>query len=181
MKSAFLFALVLSFVAVVSFAQPPKPGHYDAAAATRALKEQASTMGRAFLHKDYTTFCKYSYPKLLTMMGGEAKMIQAVTQAMDQMKAQGIEVSSFSLGEPVPPVKSGTEWQSMIPQHTTLKTTQGSISSTSTLLAFSSDNGHHWTFLDTSNKDMATIRQVVPNLSPSIKVPPPQAPLRSGN
>jgi len=47
---------------------------------------------------------------------------------------------------------------------------------TSTLLAFSSDNGRTWTFMDTSNKDMATIRKMLPEVNPSLTLPPPQAP-----
>jgi hypothetical protein len=39
------------------------------------------------------------------------------------------------------------------------------------LIAISNDAGKHWYFIDTSGKDLATLRQSLPNLSTELVVP----------
>jgi hypothetical protein len=80
--------------------------------------------------------------------------------------------------EPSKIVKSGKEMQATVTQHTEIKLPQGRLVSISTLIAVSTDNGINWTFIDTSNKDMVTLRKALPNLSPSITIPPQEPPVR---
>lgn len=85
--------------------------------------------------------------------------------------------SNITFDEPLI-VKSGNELQATIAQHTEIKLSQGRLVSTSTLIAISTDKGSNWTFIDTSNKEMATLRKALPNLSPTITIPPQQPPVR---
>lgn len=142
------------------------------------LKQQASRMGIAFVGGDYTTFANYTYPLILKSMGGAVKMAAILTKSTKGMKAQGMIFSNITFDEPSKIVKSGKELQASIAQHTEIKLSQGRLISTSTLIAVSTDNGINWTFIDTSNKDMATLRKALPNLSPSISIPTPQPPVR---
>ncbi|MBS1747380.1 MAG: hypothetical protein JST21_14525 [Bacteroidetes bacterium] len=138
-------------------------------------------MSTAFLASDYTTFAKYTYPKIVEMMGGANNMAEVLTKTTANMKAQGMSFSNITFGEPSAIIKSGNELQCTIPQHIELKLTQGRLVNTSTLIAISTDNGKNWTFVDTSNKDMATLRKALPNLSSAISIPPPQQPVRYNN
>lgn len=79
-------------------------------------------------------------------------------------------IKTISFGTPSKIVKSAKELQATIPQHTEINT--------STLIAISTDNGNNWTFLDTLNRDITTIRKLLPNLNPSITIPPQRPPLR---
>src|SRR5437588_8306016 len=114
------------------------------------IKEQAAKMGQAFVKADYKTFVHYSYPKLIEMMGGAAKMESILTKATEDMKTNSMAITRLSFDEPSKIVRSGGEWQCMLPEHTEIKLKEGRIVTISTLLAFSSDKGLHWTFLDTS-------------------------------
>jgi hypothetical protein len=145
---------------------------------TSNLKIQAQKMADAFIKEDYKTFVAYNYKPMVNGAGGAAKMEQAITTMVNGMKAKGMSFLSISFDEPSTIVKSGTELQATIAQHTTIKLTQGKIVTTSTLIAISTDNGLNWTFVDTSNKDINLLRKAMPNLSPSITIPPPQAPVR---
>jgi hypothetical protein len=148
---------------------------------TQNLKQDANKMSTAFLASDYTTFAKYTYPKIVEMMGGANNMAEVLTKTTANMKAQGMSFSNITFGEPSAIIKSGNELQCTIPQHIELKLTQGRLVNTSTLIAISTDNGKNWTFVDTSNKDMATLRKALPNLSSAISIPPPQQPVRYNN
>jgi hypothetical protein len=142
------------------------------------MKMQANKMGQLFISGDYKAFAHYTYPKILQMMGGADKMAEVLNKTTANMKTQGMVFSSITFDAPSKVVKSGNELQATIAQHTEIKLTQGRIVTTSTLIAISADNGNNWTFVDTSNKDISTLRKVLPNLSPSITLPPPQQPVR---
>lgn len=149
--------------------------------ASQNLKAQAEKMASAFVSGDYKTFANYTYPLVLKSMGGAAKMADVLSKTTANMKAQGMAFSKITFGDPSTIVKSGKELQATLAQHTEIKLAQGRIVTTSTLIAVSTDNGVNWTFIDTSNKDMATLRKALPNLSPSIVIPPAQPPVRYGS
>lgn len=146
--------------------------------ASQNLKQQAGKMGVAFINGDYKSFAGYTYPMILQSVGGSSKMIEVLNKTTYEMKAKGMSFSNITFDEPSKIVKSGKELQATIAQHTEIKFSQGRLVSTSTLIAVSANNGISWTFIDTSNKDMATLRKALPNLSTAIILPPPQPPLR---
>jgi len=142
------------------------------------LKHDATEMGAAFLKEDYKTFVHYSHPKIVTMMGGQDKMAGSLSQMIEGMKRKGMAFLNITFGEPSKLIKAGAEWQCTLPQRTEIQMPDGKIRVTSTLIAISSDNGRHWVFVDTSNKDIAAIKKVLPNISSAIVIPPPQPPVR---
>lgn len=142
------------------------------------LKHQATEMGAAFLKEDYKTFTHYSHPKIVTMMGGQEKMAGSLSQMIEGMKRKGMAFLNITFGEPSKLIKAGSEWQCTLPQHTEIQMPDGRIMVTSTLIAISTDNGRHWVFVDTSNKDIAAIKKVLPNISSAIVIPPSQPPVR---
>jgi hypothetical protein len=152
--------------------------HGQVAHAPQNISRQASKMGTAFVKKDYVTFANYIYPLILKSMGGQAKMADVLKKSIDDMESQGMSITSITFAEPSAILKSGKELQAAIAQHTEIKLQKGRLVSTSTLIAVSSDNGTDWKFIDTSNKDLATLRKALPNLSSAMVIPPQQAPLR---
>lgn len=148
-------------------------------AASQNIKAQATKMANALLAEDYKTFAKYTYPKILQAVGGADKMASMLSNGTVQMKSQGMSFSKIALEDPSKIVAVGKELQSTITQHLTIKASDGNLVTTSTLIAFSSDNGVNWTFVDASNKDPQTLKKMLPNLSPTIVIPAPQQPVRT--
>ena len=144
-----------------------------------ALQEQAAKMGAAFVKGDYKTFASYNYPPLLKAMGGESRMIDAMKESVDELKEKGINFSNITFDKPTKIIKVGKELQSTIAQHTEMLQSSSKITSTSTLVALSTDNGTTWKFVDTSNKDIRIVRKLLPNLSKEIIIPAQQPPVRS--
>ena len=173
MKYCILGLLLLAIVDFNIQAQPVNQNKLSA-----ILKEQATKMGSAFVGGDYKTFAKYNNPKILQIVGGEAKMTAALIKTITDMKAKGMSFKSITLGDPSAIVKCGKELQATIPQHTEISTSPGRAVSTSTLIGISTDNGMNWTFIDTLNKDIVTIKKLLPNLSPAITIPPQQPQVR---
>jgi hypothetical protein len=150
------------------FAQKPP---FDETKAKQNLKAHAEKMGAAFIAVDYKTFAKFTNPRVLQLMGGEAKMAAAIEKSVSAIKAQGMSVSSITFSEPKKIVQAVKELQCTVEQHTEISQLRGKAVSTSILIAVSSDNGANWTFIDTSSKDMATLRKILPNLSKDINIP----------
>ncbi|RXK83244.1 hypothetical protein [Filimonas effusa] len=169
MKSFSLTSIFLLVLFTASFGQVK-----DAAA---NLKQQAANMGKALISGDLKTFVLYTYPSIVKSMGGAPKMIEVVKKGIDEMKEKGINFEKVTFGEPAQMVMYGKEWQTTIAQHIEIKMPEGILQNTSTLIAISSDNGVNWTFVDASGKDITSLRKILPNLNPAIKIPPRQRPV----
>lgn len=140
-------------------------------------QHQANIMGNAFIKGDYETFEKYTYPAIVNAMGGKDRMTAALINSANDRKAKGMIISSIIVDNPSKIVKSGSELQCTLQQHTTIKLNNGTVVATSTLIAISLDGGKNWSFVDTSNKDASTMRKMLPNLSTAIIIPPEQQPV----
>jgi len=146
--------------------------------ASQHLKSQADKMGQAFTTGDYKTFARYTYPLIVRSMGGTDKMAGVLEKGANDLKAQGMSFGAIRFDEPSAVIRNERELQATIAQHTEIKLRQGRLVNTSTLIAVSADNGHNWTFIDTSNKDLETLRKAMPNLSKALILSPPQPPVR---
>jgi hypothetical protein len=148
------------------------------AALSQTLMEQATKMGQIFISGDYKSFARFTYPKIVAMMGGENNLAAELTKVTKDMKAKGMAFSDITFDQVSKIIKSGNELQCTVLQHTEIKLPSGRAVSTSTLIAISTNNGNNWTFVDTSNKDISTIRKLLPHLSRSIIIPPQQVPVQ---
>ncbi|HWW43099.1 hypothetical protein [Pedobacter sp.] len=170
-KSNGIFVLLI-INALSSFGQN-KP-MIQSGASTIYLREQANIMGHAFLKGDYQTFAKYTYPAIVSAMGGENRMATVLANSANGMKTQGMTFDNITFDSPSKIIKTGSELQCTLQQHTTIKLAKGRAVATSTLIAISKDDGKNWLFVDTSNKDAITMRKALPNLSEAIVIPPQQ-------
>jgi hypothetical protein len=170
MKLSFINLLLSTTMFLQSYGQVKE--------APQNIKQQAGKMAQAFISGDYKTFVSYTYKPMVQGTGGAAKMEQSLAKVVNDMKLKGMSFNNITFDEPSTIVKSGKELQATIAQHTDIKVPNGRAVSTSTLIAISTDNGVNWTFIDTSNKNIEALRKAMPNLSPSITIPPPQPPVR---
>lgn len=143
--------------------------------AQSSVKQQAEEMGRALSSKDYKTFVTFSYPAIVKEMGGAQKMAAAIQQQMQSME-QTAQIVSISFGEPSSVIREGNELQCTVPQQMTLKTAQGTLVTSSTLIAISQDEGNHWYFIDAGDRDINTVRTSLPNVSKKLVIPKPEPP-----
>jgi hypothetical protein len=172
MKNFLLFILFMVFQ-IGAFAQVLNEQELQ-----QKIKQQATAMGEAFLHADYKSFSLFTNPRIVEMMGGSENMIKVLLKTMRDMKSQGMIFSKISFDEPTKIIKAAAELQSTILQHTEIRLNKGRVIATSALIAVSSDKGLHWTFIDTSNKDLATIKKLLPELSYEIVLPEQKPPVK---
>lgn len=157
-----LFLLISGF----AFGQNP----YEA-----TIRQQATEMAMALPKKDYTTLARYTHPNVVKAMGGSAKMIGQVKQQVAIMEQQGVRFTNVTIGKPSAVVAAGPELQCVVPQTITIQTPQQQLRQASSLIAFSSDGGKQWVFVDTQ-PSIDKIRKVIPSISRTLVVPARQAP-----
>ena len=144
---------------------------------SKVIKEQAETMGQFLLKKDFGSFCKYTYPKIIGMMGGRKKMIETMDKETQKMLSEGTDFISVTLGEPSKITTIGNELQCTVPQTVEMKVPNGRLEAQSTLIAISIDKGKNWYFVDTSGKDIQTMKKILPNLSGELVIPEKTQPI----
>lgn len=141
----------------------------------RNIMSQAAAMGKAFMSGDIATFLALTYPKAISLEGGNQQMTDALREAMRSLRAKGVTLTGITVGIPSDIVSSGHELQATVSQRTGLVLPDGKkVVATSILLAFSSDSGINWKFMDCSGRDNATMHRLLTNLSSSLTIPKAQ-------
>lgn len=135
------------------------------------IKEQAEQTANALLKADYETLIKYTYPKVVELVGGKEKMIETVKKGQAEMRQQGITFESVKIGEPSKTVVAGDEIHCLVPQTLIMKVPKGRLKTNSPLLGVSKDNGKHWYFIDTAGLSMDNVKTVLANYNPELKLP----------
>src|SRR5690349_10884178 len=76
---------------------------------SKKIKEQAELTAKALLQDDYETLLRYTYPKLIEMVGGPDRMISLIKKGKTEMAQQGISFETVTIGLPSKTVKAGEE------------------------------------------------------------------------
>src|SRR5688572_11812553 len=135
------------------------------------VKEQAEMTAKSLLENDFETLMKFTYPKVIELVGGRDKMISLIKKGTVEMDQQGISFDKVIIGEPSKTIMAGEEAHCLISQTIFMKVPKGKIKSETYLLAISKDSGNHWFFIDTVNLTMDNIKKVLPNYNPELIIP----------
>jgi hypothetical protein len=143
---------------------------------TAAIRADAQKCAEAALKADYDSMVRYTHPRVVRMMGGKDKMIEAVKKSMAQMQQQGAEFSAASVGEPETPKKIGEFLTCKVPEHVVIKIGGGKLESDSMLLGISDDGGKKWTFIDLGPMKKDAFKLLFPELAEKIELPEKKPP-----
>ncbi len=147
-------------------------GMYKLSAAQLAsVKKQAEATASAIITGNFKALAKYTYPAVIQMAGGEAKMNATMQKGMQQMKAQGFSFKSLTIGDITQAKKSGPEIFAIVPDILTMNGNGGTIMARSALIAVSEDEGKHWKFVDTAPLQKETVSKIIPNYPKDLPIP----------
>ncbi len=135
------------------------------------LKSQAQQMANYFKTENFEPYVKFVYPEVLKMAGGSANMIKLIEQQLSGMKNAQMAIKDVMMGKPTAIISHNNQLQSTIPQSLVITTPDSKITSKYNLIAISTDSGKNWSFIDTSGKDIQTMRRTFPQLSPELLLP----------
>ena len=145
---------------------------------TNKLKAQATEMAESLMKEDYITLAKYTHPKVVEMMGGPENMAAIITNMLEEMKAKGFTFKAASVSLTPLKAKAGNQVHAIVTQTIVMGVPGGTVTSNSSLLAITDDNGEHWHFIDMAKlTDMDKIKAILPNYNPDLKIPAKQTPI----
>lgn len=143
-------------------------------AARAALKAQSEELARAFGGGDFAKVADLSHPSLVELSGGKPHMIEDMAVGMEEMRADGLEYESVSVGDPgqLVPSADGRQLFAVVPNVHRVKTPQGVTASRSYFLGISEDGGARWTFVDgTDIEDKADLKSLFPSAPDELALP----------
>jgi hypothetical protein len=140
------------------------------------IKVQAMDMGSAFMKNDFATFSKYMHPNIIAFAGGKEEMKNKMDSAATAMKNFGITFKRYWIGSPSEIIDYKNQLQSVLPISTTIKTPLGEVIAETSVIVISIDNGKNWYFIDTNVYKVDKLKNVLPNLSPKLVIPPQKRP-----
>lgn len=170
MKRIFSITFILLYLAT-SFGQIKTINH------SVKIKEEAEMMSQFLLKKDYNSFIKFTYPKIIEMMGGKEKMVEKLSKELKKMNDEGFDFLSMTFGNPSEIININKELQCTLPQNIEMKVPGGRLVSESTLIGISNNGGKNWYFIDTSGKDIQTMKRSFSNLSEKLFIPQQDKPI----
>ncbi len=174
MKKLVLLPALVIFSATTLIAQTKKP----AANTNQAkVKAAAADMSNALVHKNYAAFVATTHPKVVAMTdGGLPKLAEDMARQVSTMEKSGNTIISAWPGEPSQIVDTADQLQCTIPQYMKLKIGGGLLTTKTTLLCFSMDDGKRWYFVDATDKSLSDWRSVFPELSSKLVIPKQEEP-----
>lgn len=128
-------------------------------------------MRQAFMDKKYDVFSNYVHEGTIKMLGGKKKMIDVSVAAMDTMNKQGYHFKKVDFSDVSDIITVKNEQQAVVHQKIQMDTPKGNINADYYMIAVSGNNGKNWKFIDTSGKDIQTMRKYFPNLSSKLIIP----------
>ena len=136
------------------------------------IKVQAMDMATAFMKNDFNTFVKYMHPNIIAFAGGKEKMKTKMDSAYRVMKLFSVSFKRYWIGDPGEIINYKNQYQAVLPQSTTLKTPLGELIAETSWIVISNDNGKNWWFIDTNVYKGDKLKNILPDLSPELVIPP---------
>jgi hypothetical protein len=144
---------------------------------SKVIKEQAELTAKAVLNDDYETIIKFTYPKVIELVGGRDKMIALIKKGKIEIQQQGITFDKVTIGQPSKTVIAGDEIHCLVPQTVYMKVPKGKMKSETQLIAVSRDKGNNWFFIDAVNLNKGNIKSILPNYNFDLILPTKKQPI----
>lgn len=153
----------------------------DAQTGLEELVRRARESGDALIRGDFNRLVDLTYPKLVELIGGRARMVSLLETRRKEMTAQGNEFGSVSVHQPKETVSIGTRTFAIVPFTLKLSVPEGTLINETFLIGISEDKGVTWTLIDGTNLDERRLRILFPDAAGKITLPERQPPLFQRN
>jgi hypothetical protein len=141
------------------------------------IREQARQLSEAVARGDFETAADMTYPKVITLAGGRAKLIALMRAALESAAEEDMKILPGTIGEPSEAMTQGANMFVVVPITSEFATSKGKLVGKSYLLGVSSDKGRTWSFVQGGSFDDPKFRaQLLPTLPPGLTLPADEEP-----
>jgi hypothetical protein len=166
MRVRFFFVCACIFLSFPSYSQN----------LATTIKVQAMDMASALMKNDFATFVKYMHPNIITYAGGKEKMKEKMDSVYNAMKIFGVSFKRYWIGTPGEIINYKDQLQAVLPEGTVIKTPLGELTAETSVIVISPDKGKNWWFIDTNVYKIDKLKNILPDISPDLVIPPPKQP-----
>ncbi len=152
----------------------------DIDAAKKSAFLAAKKMDDALVTKKYDEYVAFNHPDVIAKVeGGRSGLVKQTYQQIKSMEEGGTYITAAWPGKVISIVDTAGEWQCSIPLYMNLRVSQGTISTTTTLIGMSPDKGNRWYFVDISagGNTLSGVKKLFPKLSSKLAILPPSEPV----
>ena len=135
----------------------------------QSIKVSMDSMSASFQRKDWNTFTNYMHPELVKMLGGEKKFTAFIQQQMKSLESAVVQKSAA--GNVLQVLYYKNQWQCIVESYLEMTVESTLVSSVSSNIGVSFDNGKTWKFVRLSNGNEETMKQMFKDLSPDLQPP----------
>lgn len=145
----------------------------DVEAAKKSAFMAAKTMDEALINKHYDDYVVYNHPKVLEQVkGGRVGMAIQIAQQIKDIEESGNVITAVWPKMPETMIDTAGEWQTSLQQFMEYRLPEGKIKSETTIIGISPDKGKTWYFLDVAGRQLKDLKELFPQLSSQLVIPP---------
>ena len=141
-----------------------------------AIKTEALKMARALSAMDLETYSTFMYPALVSDNSSKEKIKQGIDSVNKYREQFGVKVKQILIGNPSKVVTHKDFMQCTLPQTLIIEALMGTLETETTLIGLSKD-GQKWYFVDAMLYKQKDAKEKLPELSPSLIIPPMKQPV----
>jgi photosystem II stability/assembly factor-like uncharacterized protein len=136
-----------------------------------SLNKQSNAMLVAYSKSDYKTLLKRTHPKVAQTLGGAKSAEANLKKSIQALTASGFSFKNVKLGKPSEMIKTGQNYQCIMPQLATAEINGKKAIVKSNLLCMSYDSGKNWYFINAEKSQEASLRKLIPEISSKLVLP----------
>jgi hypothetical protein len=150
--------------------------------AKKNARDTLNTAYQKMMEGKYEGIADSTEPNLVLLLGGYVTYVDQLKKQMDVLKTKGITFTRYTVGEPTQLTKKGDKLYVIVPISVSMKGPTQAVTSHSSMLGISKDQGKAWTFihLDALESDGKTIMntkgktifEIIPDFPKDLKLPP---------
>ncbi len=137
------------------------------------VKKQAQEIGDAFVAGNFERMADLTYPDLVKLLGGKAKMVAGLKQEMGDSDTKYFRLLSMPVDEPKRVIKSGDYLLAVVPATMRVKMIDGVFTQRIAYLGVSQDGGQNWTFVSggTDKQTLKVLFPLIPSAIDELELP----------
>ena len=140
-----------------------------------SMHQNAKKCIEATVKGDYAALVELYHPSLVEKAGGRDRLIELIQKGMEEMKKQGIQITSAKTAAPKAIVKGDKALYGVIPTTVVLDSEDTTITLKSFLVGVSQDQGKTWVFIDGA-PGPENVRLQFPDIPRDLKLPEKEKP-----
>lgn len=181
-NASFVTLLVLQIVCGNTAPSGRNVSLYQSASTAAKLypnaKAQANQLNDAVISGDYEKAADLTLPKLLQLIGGQAKFVAAMKAGMAETQSDKFRTISSVADEPIDVIEVGSDVYAILPTTMKFKVPEGVLVGQSYMVGVSNDRAERWTFVDAPNGfNPQDLKTLFPAVADRLKVPETKRPV----